>query len=145
MQDKIEREISIKASKERVYAALTDPAQIVKWFSDAVEGDLTEGNQPILSFGEHGKTQIYVVATRPYEYFAFRWVPGANYFIGDVLSTDTTLVEFNITEAGGVSIVTMTESGFAKLPVELAEASFQQNTGGWSYMLLRLEKLFSEQ
>ncbi|HWZ65372.1 MAG TPA: SRPBCC family protein [Patescibacteria group bacterium] len=145
MQDKIERKISIKASKERVYAAITDPAQIINWFPDAVEGDLVEGGQPILSFGEHGKTQIYVVETRPYDYFAYRWVPGANHFIGDVLNTDTTLVEFNITEADGVSTVTMTESGFAKLPAELAESSFEQNTGGWDYMLSRLEKLFSEQ
>jgi uncharacterized protein YndB with AHSA1/START domain len=145
MQDKIERQITIKAPKERVYAAITDPAQITSWFPDAIEGNLAESEQPIFSFGEHGRTQIYVVAMQPHDYFAFRWVPGANHSIGDVLKTDTTLMEFKVTENDGVSTLTMTESGFAKLPAEMAEAAFQQNTGGWGFMLGRPEKNFSEQ
>ena len=145
MQDTIERKIIIKAPKERVYAAISEPTQIVAWFPNAIEGELAEGEQPIFNFGEHGKTQIYVVAMQPHDYFAYRWVPGANHFIGDVLSTDTTLVEFRITESDGVSTVTLTESGFTKIPVELAKAAFEQNSGGWNLMLGRLEKNFSEE
>ncbi len=145
MQDKIEREITINAAKEQVYEAIADPSKITSWFPDSIEGTLAEGDQPILNFGEHGETQILVVATKPHEYFAYRWVPGANHFIGNVAETITTLVEFKLAETSGVTTVTMTESGFSKLPAEVAEASFQQNTGGWGYMLGRLEKKFSEE
>lgn len=145
MQDKIERQITINATKEQVYEAIADPSKITSWFPDDIEGTLDEGEQPILNFGEHGKTQILVVATKPHEYFAYRWVPGANGFIGDVRDTKTTLIEFKLAETSGVTTLTMTESGFSKLPAEMAEPSFKQNTDGWGYMLGRLEKKFSEE
>jgi uncharacterized protein YndB with AHSA1/START domain len=145
MQDKIERKVIIKAPKENVYTAIADPKQITKWFPDKIDGELKEGEQPIFHFSGHGKSQIYVVAMRPHDYFAYRWVPGASNFVGDVLSTDSTLVEFNITETDGVSTVSMTESGFSKLPKPQAEAAFKQNSGGWEFMLGRLEKIFPEE
>ncbi|HSW85637.1 MAG TPA: SRPBCC family protein [Candidatus Saccharimonadales bacterium] len=144
MQDKIERKITINATKEQVYAAISDPTKITSWFPDSIEGKLDEGDQPILSFGEQGKTKILVVATKPHDYFAYRWVPGANHYVGDVRDTKTTLVEFKITENNGVSTLTMTESGFSKLPAEMAKTSFKQNTDGWGFMLGRLEKNFTE-
>ena len=143
MQDTITREITIKASQQKVYEAISSPEQIVKWFPDTIEGTLQQGDSPILGFGEFGKTQIYVEAARPYELFSYRWVPGANHYIGDVLQTPHTLVEFTITESGGVTKVVMTESGFAQLPAQLAEESFKQNSGGWDYMLGRLNKYFN--
>lgn len=142
MQDKIERQIIINATKEQVYEAIADPSKITSWFPDEIEGTLDEGEQPILNFGGHGKTQILVVATKPYDYFAYRWVPGANHFIGDVTEAKTTLVEFKLAESSGATTLTLIESGFSELPAEMAESSFQQNTGGWDYMLGRLEKQF---
>jgi uncharacterized protein YndB with AHSA1/START domain len=143
MQDIITREIVIKASKERVYTAITDPKQIVNWFPDAIEGSLAVGERPILSFGEHGKNQIYVEAAQPHDYFAYRWMPGGADSLGDTLTKPNTLVEFRLTENEGRTTVTMTESGFAALPSEMAERSFNQNSGGWDYMLGRLEKQFT--
>jgi len=58
MQDTIVREITVKAPKERVYTAITDPTQIIKWFPDAVEGKLEAGERPVFDFGEYGKNQI---------------------------------------------------------------------------------------
>jgi uncharacterized protein YndB with AHSA1/START domain len=143
MQDTIQREIAINASKERVYAAIADPSQIVNWFPNAVEGSFDVGERPIFDFGEHGRNQIYIEAAQPYEYFAYRWVPGSSHVLGDVLTMANTLVEFRIQESDGVTRVTLLESGFASLPAEVAEQSLQQNSGGWEYMLERLEKHFS--
>ncbi|MDB5176226.1 MAG: Aha1 domain superfamily [Candidatus Saccharibacteria bacterium] len=144
MQDSIQREITIKAPKERVYEAITDPAQIITWFPDSIDGGLSKGDKPFLHFGEHDKTQIYVVAAQPHDYFSYRWVPGGNTFDGDIASVPTTLVEFRITETDGGSVVTLTESGFASLPADIIEASFKQNSGGWDFMMERLEKKFAE-
>ena len=76
MQDTIKREISIRAPRERVYAAIADPKQITSWFPDAVEGTLSEGERPLFVFEGHGKSQIYIVKMQPHDYFAFRWIPG---------------------------------------------------------------------
>jgi len=143
MQDMIKREITINATKERIYEAIANPEQVTKWFPETLEGRYEVGEQPIFGFGEHGKNRICIIAARPYEYFAFRWVPGANHYLGDVLGVPNTLVEFRIEEqAEGSCKVTLTESGFAGLPRELMEAAFEQNSGGWDFMLGRLMKYF---
>jgi uncharacterized protein YndB with AHSA1/START domain len=70
MQNVIHREISIQATKERIYDAIANPEQVVLWFPETLEGDYKVGEQPIFGFGEHGRTQIFIVDARPYEYFA---------------------------------------------------------------------------
>ena len=141
MQNVIKREIVINASKQRIYQAIADPKQVVLWFPATLEGRYEVGEQPIFGFGEHGRSQIYIVDAKPYDYFAYRWVPGANHFLGDVLSVSTTLVEFHLEDAPeGACKVTLTETGFADLPVEIMEESFKQNSGGWDFMLGRLVK-----
>ncbi|NND73302.1 MAG: SRPBCC family protein [Rhodothermales bacterium] len=146
MQDTIQREITVNASREKIYEAISNPEKVVLWFPETIEGSYAVGEQPIFGFGDHGKNQVLIVDARPVEYFSFRWVPGGNHFIGDVREVATTLVEFRITEEqGGACKVSLTESGFANLPENIAEASFDQNSGGWNFMLGRLESYFAEQ
>jgi len=145
MQNVIKREIIIKATKERIYDAISNPEQVVLWFPETLEGNYKVGEQPIFGFGEHGRSQVYIVDAKPYEYFAYRWVPGANHFLGDVLTVQNTLVEFRIEEQGDDSCkVTLTESGFAELPTEFMEEAFKQNSGGWDFMLGRLVKYLED-
>lgn len=143
MKNTIERKITIHASQERVYDAIANPQLVTKWFPETLEGSYEVGEQPIFGFGEHGRNQIYVAAARPHEYFAYRWVPGASHYLGDVLSVPNTLVEFRIEALrDGSCEVTLTETGFADLPAELMDAAFKQNSQGWDFMLGRLGKYF---
>lgn len=145
MQNTIQREVIIKAGKEKVYDAIANPAKVVLWFPNAIEGTYAAGEHPVFVFEGHGKAQVYVVEAKPYEYFAYRWIPGGSDFVGDVTTVPNTLVEFSIQEKEeGVCSVVMTESGFAQLPVDMAENAFKQNSGGWEFMLGRLEKFFQQ-
>lgn len=144
MQNVIQRELTINASAERIYNAIADAQQVVKWFPEAVSGEYREGGQAIMSFGELGQSSIYIEAMTPYRYFAYRWVPGSNHFVGDVRTVPNTLVEFRIEElAGGGCKVSLTETGFADLPMDIAEVSYGQNCRGWDFMLQRLQQYFS--
>lgn len=144
MQDTITKEITVKAPKERVYKAITDPEQITQWFPDEVEGSLEVGQQAIFTFNGHGKSSMLVVNARPFDYFAYRWIPGGANIVDDLMAVQTTLVEFHLTELDTGTRVTVTESGFASLPTEMAEKSFNENSGGWDYMMSRLEKVLSQ-
>jgi uncharacterized protein YndB with AHSA1/START domain len=139
--DSIEKEILINAPQEKVYQAITDPAQITAWFPNAIEGSLDVGERPILDFGEHGKNQIYVQDAKPYEYFAYRWLPGSKHFLGDVLSEANTLVEFFVESVESGTKVTLKETGFSSLPDDVRAQKYSDNNGGWEYMLSRLQKL----
>ena len=144
MQDVIQREVMIHATQQSVYAAISDPEQLVKWFPETIEGDYQPGKQVIFGFGHQHKTQVYVEAAKPHTYFAFRWIPGANQFLGDVHSVPNTLVEFRISKESEKSCkVTLTESGFADLPTAMMADAFKQNSGGWEFMMNRLGQLFS--
>lgn len=145
MQNSIQREITLRASMQRIYSAIADPDQVVQWFPETLEGKYAVGEQPIFGFGEHGRNQLYIEAANPYDYFAYRWVPGGDHFIGDVLSVANTLVEFRLRDLGdGCCSLTLTETGFAKLPAAVAEKSFTQNSGGWDFMLARLVTKMTE-
>ncbi len=143
MQDVIQREILINAPKQKVYEAIANPELVVKWFPETIEGRYAVGEQPIFGFGDHGRNQVCIVAAEPHDYFAYRWVPGANHFLGDVTKTDNTLVEFRLSALDdGACKVVLTETGFASLPESQREAAFNQNSGGWDFMLGRLVKTF---
>lgn len=146
MQDVIIREITVKASKERVYKAITDPKEITTWFPDSIEGGTLEvGQRPIFVFeGEGHKARTYIEAANPFSYFAYRWVPGISILLDDVLSVANTLVEFHIEELESGTKVTVKESGFASLPTEVAEQCLKENSGGWEYMMDRLEKVLNQ-
>jgi len=149
VQDSIERQITVRAKKERVFNAIADPKQITAWFPDKVEGTFEVGEQPIICFGENFQVQLYVVASDPYDYFAYRWVPadeGADTgYVGDVLTQPNTLVEFRLTESAAGTTVTLKESGFASLPEDVAAKLFKGNTDGWKFMIDRLEALMNQE
>lgn len=145
--DVIERQIILRAPQQRVYAAISEPDLLAKWFPDGVEGELKPGEQPLLDFGEeYGKTRIHIVAADPYQYFAYRWVSGSHNmgFVGDPLAMPNTLVEFHLEEVEGGTKLRLVESGFASLPAEYFESNFKDNSEGWAYMLGRLETYINE-
>ncbi|MDX1539111.1 SRPBCC domain-containing protein [Arsukibacterium sp.] len=143
MQNVIQRELLINATAERIYNAIAKPEQLVKWFPDSVTGDYRQGSHAQFKFGENHKSNVFVEAASPNHYFAYRWVPGGNNFTDDVLTVPHTLVEFRITElAPGRCKVSLTETGFANLPPEIAANSFSENSGGWDFMLGRLQQYF---
>lgn len=144
MQNIIQRELMINATAERIYNAIATPELVVKWFPDTVSGDYRQGAQALFSFGEKHRSSVYIEAANPYHYFAYRWVPGGTNFTGDVRTVPNTLVEFHITELEpGRSKVSLTETGFAGLPADIAASSLQQNSNGWDFMLGRLQQYFS--
>ena len=118
----------------------------MKWFPDTVEGGSLEvGQEPIFTFeGSSHKRRVHIEAADPYGYFAYRWVPGpSGEGAGDVLGIPNTLVEFLIEVVAEGTKVTVKESGFASLPMNEAESSFKDNSGGWEYMVDRLGKLLN--
>lgn len=144
MQNVIQRELTINASQQRIYNAIATPGQVVKWFPDKVEGKYQVGEQAVFTFDGHGESSVYIQTATPFSYFAYRWVPGGTHFVGDLLTVATTLVEFHIEEiAPGRCKVTLTETGFAGLPSDIATTSFKENSGGWDFMLARLTQYFS--
>jgi uncharacterized protein YndB with AHSA1/START domain len=76
----------------------------------------------------------------PEQSLAFRWHPGAADPAADYTKEPTTLVEFDLKDAPGGTLLTITESGFDRLPSERREEAYASNEGGWEKQLELIDK-----
>jgi uncharacterized protein YndB with AHSA1/START domain len=139
--ERIQREIVIEASPERVWAVLTEPEHVGTWFAESVAGDLQPGRASVLTWAEHGSFNVVVEASEPHRYFAYRWAarsPGA-----DPVEGNSTLVEFHLVPEGNGTRLQVVESGFGSLDEE-QEEYVRDNTEGWAGALSSLEKYVAE-
>jgi len=119
--DRIERTMTLDVPRDEVWAALTEPDRISKWFGQKTELDLRPGGQG--SFGWESTTvNVVVEEVDPPRKFSYRWEPGMVPVPGT-----TTLVEFTLEETEGGTVLHLVESGFAALPPKAREG----NDKGW--------------
>jgi len=75
---------------------------------------------------------MLVEKLEPERYFAYRWRPNATDPKFDYSSEPMTLVEFELIEAEGGTLLTIVESGFDQLPAGRRAEAFRSNDQGWS-------------
>ncbi|WP_340315595.1 SRPBCC family protein [Rhizorhabdus argentea] len=134
--DSIVRTIDIAAPVERVWRALTDHEEFGRWFRVKLEGPFTPGE---LSCGtithpgyEHVRWTVRTVAIEPQRRFAFSWHPYAIDPNIDYSNEQPTLVEFRLEPNDTGTHLTITESGFDKIPVERRDEALRMNGNGWT-------------
>jgi uncharacterized protein YndB with AHSA1/START domain len=135
--DAIVQEIAIKASADRIFEALTNPDERVKWwvvegrFETAhMESDLRPGGQWMMSgIGVGGKpfsvTGVYREIERP-RLLVFTWRPSWQQDAAE------SLVRVDLKEKGGVTTVRLTHSS---LTSDESRASHR----GWPAILAQLQ------
>jgi uncharacterized protein YndB with AHSA1/START domain len=135
--DRIEKSVTIKAPRGRVWQALTDSAQFGEWFRvrldrPFVDGGSVSGNITHPGY-EHVRFNVQDVRLRPQDYFAYRWHPyGVDKNI-DYSQETPTLVEFTLADApGGGTLLSVIESGFEHVPAYRRDEAFRMNSKGWA-------------
>lgn len=135
--DTIVQEIVIRARSERIFQALTDPAQLPKWWgaegrfqTTHMESDLRPGGKWIMSGNGIGGRPFtvrgeYRHVERP-RLLVFTWLPD---WQEDALET---VVRFDLIENDGVTTVRLTHSGLVS---DGARASHK----GWPQILTWLQ------
>jgi uncharacterized protein YndB with AHSA1/START domain len=142
--DRIEKQIFIKAPPKRVWRALTDPNEFGQWFrvklaNGFVAGARTSGNITYEGY-EHIRFEVTVEQLVPERLFSWRWVPNAIDPARDYSREPTTLVVFELQEAPGGTLLKVTESGFDKVPPERREQAYRGNAEGWSIQVENIAK-----
>ena len=135
--DQVEREILIEAPVDVVWRIVTEPDQIVQWFSDEAELDLKPGGEGHLGFKGSDQYTIQVEAVEPPRRFAFRWANAHHSRPGERSSM---LVEFTLQQEEDKTRLRVVESGFDQVDWSDDErAKYAEEHGnGWSYHLGRL-------
>jgi uncharacterized protein YndB with AHSA1/START domain len=137
--DRIEKKMLLRAPRSRVWRALTSAKEFGAWFRVNLEGEFEVG-KPIVGKVthpgfEHVTMEVTVERMEPEQLFSYRWHPYAVDPKIDYSKEPTTLVEFHIEEASGGTMLTVTESGFDKIPKERRDEAFRMNSDGWAAQL----------
>jgi uncharacterized protein YndB with AHSA1/START domain len=144
--ERIEREISIDAPLEVVWAVITEPEHVSGWFGDSAEIDLRPGGKLVLIWegdprqSEHGRVE----KVEPPHHFSFRWIRGSG---TEVRTDNSTLVEFSLSPDGAGTRLRVVESGFSKLdmPEDDQARDADEHRRGWEYELDELREYLGRQ
>jgi uncharacterized protein YndB with AHSA1/START domain len=136
--DRIEKQIVLKASPARVWRALSNAREFGTWFGAEFEDDFAPGKDAHAKVKYQGKelTMTFVVERmEPERLLAFRWHPYAIDPTIDYSSEPTTLVELVLTPVPEGTRLTVTESGFDRIPLARRAKAFEMNTHGWAVQM----------
>jgi len=143
MDDKIEREVSISAPVEAVWAVITAPEH---WLGEGDHAgfELREGGQVVFEAPGHGSYPMRIERIEPMRYLAFRW---ANRFPPqEPREGNSTLVEYTLTPEGATTRLRVVESGFAALamPDDERRRAARGNAEAWEGVLDHVRKSMEE-
>ena len=153
--DCIEKQVLLKAPRERVWRALSEADSFGTWFGVRFDGPFVEGERLT---GKITPTQVddeiaamqapyegtpfewIVERIEPMRSIAFRWHPFGIDKTVDYSHEPMTLIVFELRDAPEGILLTVTESGFDKLPPERRAKAFPANEGGWAHQMKLIEK-----
>jgi uncharacterized protein YndB with AHSA1/START domain len=142
--DRIQKKVVLSAAPARVWRALSESAEFGEWFRIKLEGPFQEGSTirgKLTHPGyEHVTVEMQVEKLEAERYFAYRWHPYAIDSKVDYSNEPTTLVEFQLEPAKGGTLLTITESGFDRIPAGRRAEAFRMNDGGWTAQAENIEK-----
>lgn len=136
MTDIIEKTIDLAAPRQRVWRALTDVEEFGRWFRVALDGPFVLGGTTcghITYPGyEHLRWEAVVMVMDEPSHFAFTWHPFAVDPQVDYSAEESTTVAFRLTPSERGTRLTVTETGFDRLPPHRRDEAWRMNDRGWT-------------
>jgi len=136
--DRIEKQIVLKASPARVWRALSNAREFGTWFGAEFEDDFAPGKEArgkVKYKGQELLMTFVVERMEPERLLAFRWHPFAIDPAVDYSGEPTTLVELVLTPVPEGTRLTVTESGFDRIPIARRARAFEMNSHGWAQQM----------
>lgn len=153
--DRIEKKILLRAPIERVWRAVSDSHEFGSWFGMRFDGPFVAGERvtgtlvPTTVDDEVAKTQT-PYAGHPFSFvldriepprrLSFHWHPFALGPESDYVDEPMTLVAFELQAVDDGTLLTVTESGFDRIPLARRAKAFAANEGGWAAQVKLVEK-----
>lgn len=157
--DRIDKRILLRASRARVWRALTDSTEFGSWFGMRIAGPFTPGARlygvlvPTTVNAEIAKTQqqyegvpveMVIELMEPERLFSFRWHPFAVDRQVDYSDEPMTLVVCSLEEVAGGVMLSVSESGFDRIPLARRAKAFTAHEAGWGFVVKLLEEYLGQ-
>ncbi len=157
--DRIEKKILLKAPLARVWRAISDSKEFELWFGVRFDGPFAPGakmrgalvgtkmNADVAQKQSQHKGVVFEIVIEdmePERLFSFRWHPGAVDPAVDYSKEPTTLVAFALEQQADGVLLTVTESGFDRIPLERRAKAFAGNEQGWAIQMTLIEAYLAQ-
>jgi len=148
MAQRIQKRIELRAPVSRVWRALTDYREFGEWFRVNLEGPFIVGKtsrgQITYPGYEHVRFEVEVQKMEAERFFSYTWHPYAIDSKTDYSQEKPTLVEFTLEKTANGTLLTVTESGFEKIPADRRAEAFRKNEDGWTIQIENIQKYIAE-
>jgi uncharacterized protein YndB with AHSA1/START domain len=140
--------IDIKATPEEVFRAITEPAQIAKWFAPESRVDPRVGGEYFFSWGPGMEGSAIISAWDPYTHFAGYSERSIAYGCEGTPPVDTgtmqkLAVDYYIEAIGdGMTRLRLVQSGFG--PEAAWDDEFESTKTGWADFLKKLKEVLEK-
>lgn len=126
----VRRTISIEAPIEKVWAAITEPGHIAKWFGQsAVLDGAAVGAVGVFSFEGHGDVPVRIEELDAPRMIAYRWSNEQADPNAPIDRSRSTLFRFTLEAHDGGTQLTVVESGFETHTDP--SSAMESHRGGW--------------
>ena len=134
--DRIDKQFHVKAPRSRVWRAIADAGEFGTWFRLKLDGAFAPGatvhGRVAIPDYEHLTVEMVIEKIEPERYFSYRWHPYPSDPTFDYSAEPMTLVEFRLEETATGTTVSISESGFDRLPASRRAEAFRMNESGWT-------------
>jgi uncharacterized protein YndB with AHSA1/START domain len=132
--DRIERTMTLARPPCAVWPALTTAEGLSAWFGERATIDLRPGGAASMTFAGGMTVEMRVERVEEPTVFAYTWR------LPNLPADDPrrTYVEFTLEPAGDGTLLRVTETGFAQLPVDIRRETYESHRDGWSRELSEL-------
>lgn len=138
--DRIQKVTTLRAPRSKVWRAITDSAQFGQWFGTTLDQPFTAGRRirgPFTIPGhEHMMFEVAIEQMEPERLFSWRWQPGGN--SDPDPAEPTTLVVFELEVVPEGTRLTVTETGFDRIPIARRGKAYRENDQGWTGQIEKL-------
>jgi uncharacterized protein YndB with AHSA1/START domain len=139
INDTIEKTIELPVTQEHAWQAVSEARKFGEWFGVKLETPFEVGKNAsghVTHPGyEHLKWEVFVKVIDPPTRLSFTWHPYAIDPKKDYSMEAPTLVEFALRPNGCGVKLTISESGFEKIPADRRDEAFRMNSQGWDQQL----------
>jgi uncharacterized protein YndB with AHSA1/START domain len=140
----IDRTIEINATPQRVWQALTNPAELSAWFKVTIDGKIAAGSEVQMTSTHTGyegqRFKVWFVELTPPKRLVWQWHPGEVDPSVDYSREPRTTVTFVLEPSGSATKVTLSETGFDQISLARRTKVFNDNSQGWGEVLTWLQK-----
>lgn len=147
--DRIERKILLNVPRSTVWRVVANAEAFGQWFGVALEGkrfvagERTQGQITFEGY-KHLLWDVKVERVEPERVFSFRWHPYAVDPTVDYSGEPTTLVQFELEDMDGGTLLKVVESGFDNIPEYRRLKAFRMNGRGWDEQMSNIERFLSK-